>query len=226
MNAIWRGWRLRPRPRSSISTTASRWPPGRASRGPGNRLSGCWPWAAWCPKRDMTLLAACRLLAEEGFGFHLTLAGEGPERQKLVRLIEKYGLGERVTLAGFVPTGRCPGCSTRPISSSCPSLITPSGDRDGIPNVVLEALVHEVRWWPRRSPASRRSSGRRKRVGWRRPRTRRPWPGGYVWPAPIPWRRGAGPGRSRPGGPGIRLGENYSRLKSLFGIMQMNTDLN
>ncbi|MCX5891515.1 MAG: glycosyltransferase family 4 protein [Deltaproteobacteria bacterium] len=90
------------------------------------------------------LLAACHRLAEEGFAFHLTLAGEGPERHKLRQLIAQYGLQEKVTLPGFVPHREVPRLLQEADLFLMPSLITPSGDRDGIPNVVLEALIHEV----------------------------------------------------------------------------------
>jgi glycosyltransferase involved in cell wall biosynthesis len=90
------------------------------------------------------LLAACRLLDREGFAFHLTLAGDGPERHKLQQLIDQYGLQEKVTLPGFVPHREVPRLLQEADLFLMPSLITPSGDRDGIPNVVLEALIHEV----------------------------------------------------------------------------------
>jgi glycosyltransferase involved in cell wall biosynthesis len=97
------------------------------------------------PKKGYdVLLAACRLLAREGFGFHLTLAGDGPERRRLEGLVQDYGLQEMVTLAGFVPHREVPRLFMEADIFLMPSLITPSGDRDGIPNVVLEALLHEV----------------------------------------------------------------------------------
>ncbi len=97
------------------------------------------------PKKGYdVLLTACRLLAREGFCFHLTLAGEGPEHHKFRRLIEKYGLKGQVNLVGFVPHREVPRLFQEADLFIMPSLIAPSGDRDGIPNVVLEALLHEV----------------------------------------------------------------------------------
>ena len=97
------------------------------------------------PKKGYDLLlAACRRLDQEGFAFHLTLAGDGPERHKLQQLIAQYRLQEKVTLTGFVPHREVPRLLKCADLFLMPSLITPSGDRDGIPNVVLEALSQEV----------------------------------------------------------------------------------
>ena len=61
------------------------------------------------PKKGYDLLlAACRRLDQEGFAFHLTLAGDGPERHKLQQLIAQYRLQAKVTLTGFVPHREVP----------------------------------------------------------------------------------------------------------------------
>ena len=91
-----------------------------------------------------TLLEACRLLNAQGFEFHLTLAGDGPQHFHLSRLIRKLGLETRVNLAGFVPHREVPRLFRESDLFLMPSVITPSGDRDGIPTVILEALAHEV----------------------------------------------------------------------------------
>ncbi len=97
------------------------------------------------PKKGFdVLLAACRLLAQQGVDFRLTLAGSGPERRHLAALAENYGLGDRVALPGFVPHREVPDLLARAHLFVMPSVIAPSGDRDGIPNVVLEAMTHEL----------------------------------------------------------------------------------
>lgn len=90
------------------------------------------------------LLESCRLLSDAGLEFGLTLAGDGPERAMLQRLIKQYGLESRVYLAGYVPHREVPRLFEQADLLIMPSLIAPSGDRDGIPNVVLEAMLHEV----------------------------------------------------------------------------------
>jgi glycosyltransferase involved in cell wall biosynthesis len=54
------------------------------------------------------LLDAARLLRESGVAFHLTIAGDGPQRGELVALAERYGLRDHVTFAGFVPNHDLP----------------------------------------------------------------------------------------------------------------------
>jgi glycosyltransferase involved in cell wall biosynthesis len=54
------------------------------------------------------LLEAARLLRESGTMFHLTIAGDGPQRGELAALAERYQLGDLVTFAGFVPNHDLP----------------------------------------------------------------------------------------------------------------------
>jgi colanic acid/amylovoran biosynthesis glycosyltransferase len=93
------------------------------------------------PKKGFAvLLRACRLLSDQGLDFHLTLAGEGPERRQLRELIHRHGLAGRVSLTGAVPHREVARLMAQADLLVMPSLIAPSGDRDGIPNVILEAL--------------------------------------------------------------------------------------
>ncbi len=70
--------------------------------------------------------------------------GDGPQRSQLSRLIRKLGLEDRVDLVGFVPHREVPRLLRESDLFIMPSVITPSGDRDGIPTVILEALAQEV----------------------------------------------------------------------------------
>jgi glycosyltransferase involved in cell wall biosynthesis len=97
------------------------------------------------PKKGFgVLLEACRLLAEQGVDFHLTLAGDGPEGKTLQEMIRRFGLERRVTLPGFVPHNQVPGLLAEADLFLMPSVILPHGDRDGLPNVILEAMGHAV----------------------------------------------------------------------------------
>jgi glycosyltransferase involved in cell wall biosynthesis len=94
------------------------------------------------PKKGFpVLLAACRWLADQGLDFHLTLAGDGPQGAELRRLTGRYGLSDRVSLPGAVPHRDVVRLLAESHLLVMPSIIAPSGDRDGIPNVILEALL-------------------------------------------------------------------------------------
>lgn len=66
---------------------------------------------------------------------HLSIAGAGPERTHLVRLIEKLGLQKRVTLLGPIPHDQLPAL----YNSAHLSVL--SSDREGWANVLLESMA-------------------------------------------------------------------------------------
>lgn len=90
------------------------------------------------------LLRACKQLADDGVDFHLTLAGDGPRALQLKRLAHNLGLEERVSFPGFVSYDRVPELFRAADIFIMPSVVHASGDRDGIPTVILEALTHRV----------------------------------------------------------------------------------
>jgi glycosyltransferase involved in cell wall biosynthesis len=99
------------------------------------------------------VLAVGRLVEKKGFltlvdavarvGLPLTLriVGDGPERPVLADRIEALGLHERVTLCGARDQAELPGEYARAHVVVVPSVVDRSGDRDGLPNVVLEAMA-------------------------------------------------------------------------------------
>jgi colanic acid/amylovoran biosynthesis glycosyltransferase len=97
------------------------------------------------PKKGFpVLLAACRLLRDQRVDFRLTLAGDGPDLNKIREIVREHGLADRVNLPGAVPHREVARLMAAAHLLVMPSLIAPSGDRDGIPNVILEALLCEV----------------------------------------------------------------------------------
>lgn len=90
------------------------------------------------------LLDACRILKESGVDFHLTLAGDGPRMSQLQYLAWKLGITDRVSFPGFIPYDLVPKLFSSTDIFLMPSIIHKSGDRDGIPTVLMEALVHRV----------------------------------------------------------------------------------
>lgn len=90
------------------------------------------------------LLQACRVLTDRGVDFRLALGGAGPEERRLKRLAAALRMGDRVRFPGFVRYDAVPAFLLDADVFVMPSVVAPSGDRDGIPSVVLEALLHRV----------------------------------------------------------------------------------
>ncbi len=87
------------------------------------------------------LLEAMYLLKRSGRIYHWFIVGEGPLRKLLEESIRKYGLTGQVHLAGYQRHEDLEryyhGCSVL----IQPCMVTGSGDRDGLPNVILEAMA-------------------------------------------------------------------------------------
>jgi glycosyltransferase involved in cell wall biosynthesis len=90
------------------------------------------------------LLRACRALADGGVDFRLTLAGSGPQSLPLRVLARRLGLADRVHFPGFVPHDQVPRILRQADVFVTPSKVVQSGDRDGLPTVIMEALMHRV----------------------------------------------------------------------------------
>lgn len=87
------------------------------------------------------LVDACRILEANHVPFRLTLIGDGPERPQILRQIDFHMLHDRVMLKDFMPH---PGVIDAMQDSDIlvvPSLEAQDGDREGIPNVILEAMA-------------------------------------------------------------------------------------
>ncbi len=100
----------------------------------------------------MRLLAVGRLVEKKGLatlldaladvaGHTLTIVGDGPERVALTERIERLGLADRVTLAGRCTHAELPDHYRAADVVVVPSIVDRTGDRDGLPNVVLEAMA-------------------------------------------------------------------------------------
>ena len=101
----------------------------------------------------LRILAVGRLVEKKGFHillraaarlkrpFLLRIVGEGPERERLQSIIAEHGLAERVSLVGAKTHEELPDEYTNAHLLVVPSIVDRSGDRDGLPNVVLEAMA-------------------------------------------------------------------------------------
>lgn len=90
------------------------------------------------------LLEACHLLESRGIAWELTLGGEGPLGHRLRTLARRLDLDHRVHFPGFVPYEGVPGLLSGADVFIMPSVVDPSGDRDGLPNVIVEALMQRI----------------------------------------------------------------------------------
>lgn len=99
------------------------------------------------------LLAVGRLVEKKGFEFllaalakldrpfQLRLVGDGALRDRLVVAITAHGLTGCVELVGRVTHETLPGEYAAADIVVVPSVVDSTGDRDGLPNVILEAMA-------------------------------------------------------------------------------------
>lgn len=116
----------------TTSTSAAKqrlgWPPGRLMIGAVGRLS---------PEKGFDiLLCSLRDLVDRGHDVGLVIAGEGNERSSLEAQIAQLRLNDRVHLAGFQS-------DLRPLYEAM-DVFALSSRREGLPNVVLEAMALET----------------------------------------------------------------------------------
>ena len=91
-----------------------------------------------------TLVDACALLRQRGQDFACEIVGYGEERDALHARIERLGLADRVRLVGKLAREQVIERYARAAVYVQPSRIAADGDRDGIPNVLLEAMAMGV----------------------------------------------------------------------------------
>ena len=101
----------------------------------------------------LRLLAVGRLVEKKGFDFliaalaglkvpfTLTIVGDGPERERLRQLVTLNNLENRVVFLGSATHTELPQMYAEADVVVVPSVQDRSGDRDGLPNVVLEAMA-------------------------------------------------------------------------------------
>jgi glycosyltransferase involved in cell wall biosynthesis len=101
----------------------------------------------------LRLLAVGRLVEKKGFHvlveaaarlkspFRLRIVGEGAERERLLDLIDARGLSDRVALEGALTHAELPAAYADAHAIVVPSIQDQTGDRDGLPHVVLEAMA-------------------------------------------------------------------------------------
>lgn len=90
------------------------------------------------------LLQACRSLLDEGYDFDCHIIGGGPLHEALAEEILQLGLGDAVQLLGAQPHDRVIAELDQASAFVLPAVLGADGDRDGIPNVILEAMAMQL----------------------------------------------------------------------------------
>jgi glycosyltransferase involved in cell wall biosynthesis len=88
-----------------------------------------------------TLVEACALLRDRGVAFRCEVVGSGPLQAELEARARELGLGERVRLAGTRKQEEVRALMQSAGIFAMPSVVTPRGDRDGIPVALMEAMA-------------------------------------------------------------------------------------
>ena len=91
-----------------------------------------------------TVLDALALLQARGVDFFYDLVGEGEERVALEDRVARLGLTDRVRFHGSLPHDRVLALYARADAFVLGCRILANGDRDGVPNVLVEAMAMGV----------------------------------------------------------------------------------
>ncbi len=87
------------------------------------------------------LLDALGRLAGDGLGFTCRIVGAGPLRPALEAEAARLGIGGQVELVGALTQEEIAGCYRAADVFVQASVVVATGDRDGIPNALLEAMA-------------------------------------------------------------------------------------
>lgn len=91
-----------------------------------------------------TLIKACAHLKERGVEFTCNIAGDGPMRASLEALVTQYDLAQHVKLLGSLPNEQVRQLVQTASIFCLPCRDDSSGDRDGIPVALMEAMACSV----------------------------------------------------------------------------------
>ena len=97
------------------------------------------------PKKGFSdLIAACALLRDRGVPYECTIVGAGPLHGALLKQIDHLGLTGRVHLIGAMAHDRLLSLYREARVFALAPRVAENGDRDGIPNVLVEAMATGV----------------------------------------------------------------------------------
>jgi len=88
-----------------------------------------------------TAVRALGALKARGLAPQLEMIGDGPDRPELERLAREHGVAEQVVFRGWIAQTELLPLYRRAWMLLAPSRVLANGRRDGIPNVIVEALA-------------------------------------------------------------------------------------
>jgi len=97
------------------------------------------------PKKGLgVLLHACKILHDQGVVFKCLVVGDGPERPRLEMFIRLNQLMEQVEIRGYMAPSAVIESYAGARLFVLPCVVEEDGNRDGIPNVIAEAMAMEL----------------------------------------------------------------------------------
>ncbi len=90
------------------------------------------------------LIKACAQLDAQGVNFRCLLIGDGEKRPQIEAQIEQFGLADRLILLGLQPRHRIKELLAEANVMVLASIITKTGQMEGIPVALMEALAMEL----------------------------------------------------------------------------------
>jgi len=98
--------------------------------------------ARLCPKKGFdVLLHACSILRGRGVAFRCAIVGDGGEMDRLLEIRRCLGLETQVEMVGKLAFPEIKHWYYKADVFAMPSIVTPDGDSDGLPTVVVEAMA-------------------------------------------------------------------------------------
>lgn len=95
-------------------------------------------------KGHQYLIEACGILAKKNIQFQCIILGGGPLKESYLELIDQLNLKDKVTLLGTKSKAEIRELYQKSDIFSLPCTVAKSGDQDGVPNVLMEAMAMQV----------------------------------------------------------------------------------
>jgi colanic acid/amylovoran biosynthesis glycosyltransferase len=87
------------------------------------------------------LVQACNILRDQAINFHCHFVGDGPVLEQIEKLIADLKLNERITIHGPLQRQGVAKILQESDIKAAPSAPTANGKREGMPNVLIEAMA-------------------------------------------------------------------------------------